>query len=203
MISNTQACVASVQTSSKGINRIAEDTLAPIQLQLTSTNDPMVIVQAKGSTQQPPRNILLRAEAYDTVRERAVLLLQEMKRETMMILKKKKVKLANEDANIRGKPNSTSLIYPVTVKVEQCRHVAANRIEMEEANNITAKKTDTRKVHLQLKISEAFDMCRFIKLIKKSSNTIKDAFVHIGGKLAELPNQRRDTVAREMIRIMK
>ena len=88
---------------------------------------------------------------------------------------------------------------------------------MEEANNITAKKTDTRKVHLQLKISEAFDMCinsmnnmslsttnkyRFIKLIKKSSNTIKDAFVHIGGKLAELPNQIRDTVAREMIRIM-
>ena len=29
---NTQACVASIQTSSKGINKIAEDTLAPIQM---------------------------------------------------------------------------------------------------------------------------------------------------------------------------
>ena len=82
---------------------------------------------------------------------------------------------------------------------------------MEEAKKITANKTATRKVHLQLKRSEDFDMCincinsmysyttdedRFIQLIQQSSNTIKDAFLHIGGKLAELPNQRRDTVAR-------
>ena len=36
-----------------------------------------------------------------------------------------------------------------------------------------------------------------IQLIKKSSNTTKDAFVHIGVKLAELPNQKRDTVRNE------
>ena len=40
---------------------------------------------------------------------------------------------------------------------------------------------------------------RFIQLIQQSSNTIKDSFVHIGRKLDELLNQRRDTVAREMI----
>ena len=89
---------------------------------------------------------------------------------------------------------------------------------MDEAKKITAKKTSTINIHLQLKISEAFDMCinsmsslyssttdedRLIQLIQQTSNTIKDAFVHIGGKLAELPNQRRDTVAREIIRIMK
>ena len=93
-----------------------------------------------------------------------------------------------------------------------------NRREMEEAKNITENKTAIRKVHLQLKRSEAFDMCinsmnslsssttdedRFIQLIQQSSNTIKDYFVHIGGNLAELHNQRRDTVAIEMIRIMK
>ena len=50
MIKNTQACVAFVQTSSKGINQISEDTLAPMQLQLTRTNDLMVIIRAKGST---------------------------------------------------------------------------------------------------------------------------------------------------------
>ena len=52
MITNTQAMVASVQTSSKGINWIAEDTVAPIQLQVTRTSDPMVIIRAKGGTQQ-------------------------------------------------------------------------------------------------------------------------------------------------------
>ena len=89
---------------------------------------------------------------------------------------------------------------------------------MEEAKKTTEKKTARRKVHLQLKIYEAFDRCIkstnslssfttneeiFIQLIQQSYNTIKYAFVHIGGELDELPNQRRGTVAREMIRIIK
>ena len=44
MITNTQACVASVQTSSKVINQIAEDTLSPIKLQVTRTNEPTLII---------------------------------------------------------------------------------------------------------------------------------------------------------------
>ena len=80
IITNTQAMVASVQTYSKGVNLIAEVTVAPIQLEMTRTNDPMVIIRAKGSTQKPSRNILLRAAAYDTVHKRTVLPLQEIKR---------------------------------------------------------------------------------------------------------------------------
>ena len=114
--------------------------------------------------------------------------------------------------------NSTLGIYLTAAKVAQCIQVSANRREMDEAKNITAKKTATRKILLKLKRSEAFDMCinsmnslsssttdgdRLIQLLQKSLNTIKYAFVHIGGKLAELPNQRRDAVAREMIRILK
>ena len=93
MITNTQACVASVHKSSKGINQIAEDTLAPIKLQVKRTNNPMVIIRSKGSTQQPSINILLQAEAYVTDRKRTVFPLQETKIETMMILNKKKVKM--------------------------------------------------------------------------------------------------------------
>ena len=59
MITNTQACVASIQTSSKGTNQITEDTLAPIKLLTTRTNDPMKTIQAKGSIQQQSINILL------------------------------------------------------------------------------------------------------------------------------------------------
>ena len=117
IITNTQAMVASVQNSSKGINWIAEDTVAPIQLKVTRTNDPMVIIRAKGSTQQPLRNILLRAAAYDTLRKRTFLPLQETKRETMMIHQQKKVKLGDEDANTRININSTSGIYLTAAKV--------------------------------------------------------------------------------------
>ena len=80
MITNTQAMVASDQTFSKGINQIAEYTVVHIQLQVTRTNDPMVIIRAKGRTQQPSGNILLQAAAYDIVRNQTVLPLQEMKR---------------------------------------------------------------------------------------------------------------------------
>ena len=137
-----------------------------------------------------------------------------MKIETMMIHQQKKLKLADEDANTRSNINSTSGIYLTAAKVAQCRQVAVNRREMGEAKKITAKKTATIKILLRLKRSEAFDMCinsmnslsssttdedRLIQLLQQSPNTIKDAFVHIGGKLSKLPNQRRDTIARKII----
>ena len=48
----------------------------------------------------------------------------------MMILKKKKLKMVNEDANNSRNPNSTLGIYITAVKVAQCRQVAANSREM-------------------------------------------------------------------------
>ena len=48
----------------------------------------------------------------------------------MMILKKKKVKLENEDNKTRRKSNSNSGIYLTAVKVAQCRQVAVNRREI-------------------------------------------------------------------------
>ena len=77
----------------------------------------------------------------------------------MMIHHQKKVKLGYEDANTRINLNSTSGIYLTAAKVAQFIQVAANRREMDEAKNITAKKTATGKIILQLKRSEAFDMC--------------------------------------------
>ena len=135
-----------------------------------------------------------------------------------MIVKQNKVKLANEDATTRRNPYSTSGIYLTDVKSTQCRQMAENRREKKEGKKVTEKKTSTREVQLQLNIYKAFDRCInsmnsmslsttnkeiLIQLIQQSSNNIKDAFVHIGRKLAELNNQRRDKVAREIILIMK
>ena len=76
----------------------------------------------------------------------------------MMIHHQKKVKPEDEDANTSSNLNSTSGIYLTASKVVQCRQVAVNRREMDEAKKITAKKTATRKFLLQLNRSEAFDM---------------------------------------------
>ena len=145
MIKNTQAYVASVQTSSKGINQIAEYILAPIKLQVTRTNNPMVIIRPKGSTKQPPRNIILWAAAYDTVRKRTILPLQDMNIETMMILNQKKVKLANEDVNTRRNLDSNLGIYLTAVKLAQCIQVAVNRREKEEAKKGNIKEDSHKK----------------------------------------------------------
>ena len=39
----------------------------------------------------------------------------------------------------------------------------------------------------------------FVNIFNLSSNTIKDAFTHIRGKLGKLPNQRRKTLSRDII----
>ena len=134
-----------------------------------------------------------------------------------MVLKKNKVKLVKEDTTTRRKPVSNLVIYLTAVKAAQFIQVADNRIERKEAKKETARNAATIKVHIQIKISEAFDGCInsinimspyntnkeiFIQIIQQSSNNIKDSSVQIGGKLAELPNQRRDTVSRYMIRIL-
>ena len=75
----------------------------------------------------------------------------------MMVFKQKKIKLTNEDTTTRRYPDSTLGIYLTAVKVEKCIQVADNMIEKEDGKKVTAKKTATGNVHLQLKGSEAFD----------------------------------------------
>ena len=50
-----------------------------------------------------------------------------MKREFVIILKQKKVKLSNEDVDTRRNPHSTLGIYLTDVKVVQYIQVADNR----------------------------------------------------------------------------
>ena len=47
----------------------------------------------------------------------------------MMMLKKKKVKLANEDTTSRRNPDFTSGIFITSVKLAQCTLVAENSTE--------------------------------------------------------------------------
>ena len=72
LTTNTQACAASIQVYSgakaEEINNISLQKVAPIKLQVTRTDDPMVFFQAKG-TQKSLSNIIIWAAEYDAVRK--------------------------------------------------------------------------------------------------------------------------------------
>ena len=91
----------------------------------------MVVLRAKG-TQQSSRNIILRAAEYETVRKITVIPIQDMKKEFMAIINKKRVRLLNDETYIRN-PDSSSGFYLTAAKVAQYRLVDKNRREKEEA----------------------------------------------------------------------
>ena len=121
----------------------------------------------------------------------------------------------NNDVTTRKNPDSSPGIYLTAAKVAQYRLVAENKRDKEKAKKETAKKTAAQKLCLQQKISEAFQkfqdsmyslslspskLSMFLELVNLTSNTPKDTYAHIGGKLDDLQNHRRETVSREIIR---
>ena len=87
----------------------------------------------------------------------------------------------------------------------------------EEAKKETAKNTFIQKIHLQQKRCKAFrkfqdsmnsllssptEELMFINLVNFSLTIIKDPYGHIRGKIGGIHNQRRETVAREIINFL-
>ena len=73
---NNQACAASIQASSvaksEEINEISRCTFAPIEVQVTKIDDPMVVLRAKYG-QQLSRNIVLLAAVYEAARKQTII----------------------------------------------------------------------------------------------------------------------------------
>ena len=118
----------------------------------------MVVLQAEG-TKESLEKIILRAATYDAVRKITVTPIQATRKECMAVQKQKKARLVNDETSLRN-PDSISGIYLTATKVAQCRLVAENRREKEEAKKETEKKTFTRKLHLQQKRYEDFQKCQ-------------------------------------------
>ena len=127
---NTQAWADSIQVSSSSkaeeINNISCHTVGTIEVQVTRTDNPVVVLWAK-VMQQPPRIIILWAAAYDAASKRTFLPIKEMKKWYMMILQQNKLRLVN-DKTSRRNPDSSSGIYLTFPKVAQYRLVDKNRI---------------------------------------------------------------------------
>ena len=87
--------------------------------------------------------------------------------------------MENAETTTRRNTDSSSVMYLTAVKVAQYRQVAENRIEKEEGKKVTVKNKDKRKVHLQLKIYEAFERCIKSMNSLSSSNTYIERLIQI------------------------
>ena len=78
---NIQECDALIQVSSvaksEEINKISHHTVANIEVQVTRTDDTMVVLRAK-SGQKSSMNIVIRAASYESVREKYAIPIQEV-----------------------------------------------------------------------------------------------------------------------------
>ena len=91
--------------------------MAPVAVGVIKTIDPMVILRARGNQ---PRNLLIRGAAYDTVHQRKILPIQEMKAAEMEMRKRRMVRMPNREREEEGRrmnPDSSAGIY-VTTSVE-------------------------------------------------------------------------------------
>ena len=95
---NTQACLAATHTpsgkKSEEIEEIARSSMAPVAVDVIKTIDPMVILRARGG---PSRNLLIRGAAYDTIQQRTILPIQEIKADEMEIRKRRMVRMPNRE----------------------------------------------------------------------------------------------------------
>ena len=70
--------------------------MEPVAVKAIRTTDPRVILKSKGISS---RKLLIRAAAYDTVQQRTILPIQEMKVAEMEIRKRIMVRIPNRDGD--------------------------------------------------------------------------------------------------------
>ena len=191
--------------------------MAPVSVDVIRTTDPMVILRALG---RPSRNILIRGAAYDTVQQRTILPIQEIKADEMEMRKRRMVRMPNREREEEGRrmnPDSSAGIY-VTASVEaQCRLIAQNRkMKKEEKIKNTKVNAPKRAARMNLRATSFAKLVTnlpnemmdsedpsnpFLQvLLSLSTDIIKDSYQNLGGKMGELPDLKKQTVAEAIVR---
>ena len=118
--------------------------MAPVAMKTIRTTGPMFILIKKGTSS---RNLLIRAAAYDTAKQRKILPVQEMKAADMEMRKRIMVSMPNrygEEEGRRMKPYSSDGIYVTKSAESQCILIAKKR-KMKEEEKIKNTKVNTLK----------------------------------------------------------
>ena len=118
--------------------------MAHVVIYAISTTDPMVILRENGRSS---RNLLIRYAAYDTVQQRKILPIQEIKAVEMETRKRRIVRMPNRDGEEEVRimnPDSSAGIY-VTASVEYKCILIAQKQKMKEEEKIKNTKVNTLK----------------------------------------------------------
>ena len=98
IVANRQSCLAGTQIPNRDkadeIGDIAKASIAPIDMEEFRTTDPMVILREK-LRGRSPRNFLIGSVAYDTMRNRTVLTLHQIKKVGREMKRWKMIRITN------------------------------------------------------------------------------------------------------------
>lgn len=184
------------------LEHIGREALAPIKLNISLTVEPTVILHAKQCTS---RNLVIRAAAYDIVRASLVVPVQEMKRITHEHAAAKNIRIGSSEVQqeTRMNPDSSRGLYVTTELRAKARAVQEAKEKKKALDKSRKVDNDVKQRELATKKQEAFDRLRFTieqslslrsGLCKHSPATdLKLVYQHVGGKVANLPNGKRET----------
>ena len=90
--------------------------MAPVAVDAIRKTDPMVVLRAMGGSSS---NLLIRATAYDTVQQRTIIPIQEMKAAEMEMRKRRMVRMSNrggeEEVRIMKIDSSYGIYFTASV----------------------------------------------------------------------------------------
>ena len=191
--------------------------MKPVEVEAIRNTGPMVILRENGRSS---RNLLIRSAAYDTVQQRTITPIKEMKAAEMEMRKRIMARMPNrggEEEGRRMNPDYSAGIY-VTASVEsQCRLIAQNR-KMKEEDKIKNTKVNAlkRAARMNLRATSFTKLVANLPnekmdsedpstpvlqvLLSVSTEIIKESYQHLGGKMGELLDPKKSTVAAEIMR---
>ena len=195
------------------IGLIEKSIIAPIDIEEINTTDPIVILTEKGNGRSL-RNLLIREDAYDTVRTRDVLPIHQIKIAKRETKRRHMVCIKNtpgEDDGYRLKKDSSSGIYMTSVKEDQFRILADNRRKQDEvkqnalqANSIKNSSRIIKQGILFHKILSTVARIYSVTdttdestesalqdITPLSFDNLKDAFLHLGGNIHDFPDLKK------------
>ena len=144
---------------------ISRASMTPEEVGETSTTDPIFILIENVISS---RKLLFRVAAYDTVQQRIIISIQEIKASEMEMMQRKTVGIPKRYGEEEGRiinPKSSSGIY-VTASVEaECILIAQNR-NMKEQEKIKILKVNALKRAAHINQREKL----FAKIVEKTAN---------------------------------
>jgi hypothetical protein len=185
-----------------------QEVMAPVAIETTRTSEEYVILKAKSDTS---RNLLIRAACFDIVNKTMVVPVQELKAVLQEQSKAKETKIGplTVEKQSRENPNTSRGLFVTRAILGQAKLVQEAKQQKKEIDEAKKEINIAKNTELATKKLEA--LCRLTVTILKSASTmdglknhnpagdLKLAYQHLGGKVTNLPDGKRETFVKLLL----